>query len=214
MDNELIKIVDRQRNPIGVASREEIHRFGYWHETFHCWFISEEDESNYIYLQKRSALKKDYPNLLDITVAGHIMAQETIYDGVREISEELGVEVNFDELIPLGIIEYSISREKFIDNEIAHVFLYQTQFTIDEYILQNDEVSGIFKAKFNDFSNLLSGDCDEIFVEGIEVNKNGKSDFERKQVSRNDLVPHEQIYYDSILKLIKDEIYKTVERKS
>lgn len=204
MEDELIKIFDRDRHPIGVTTREEIHKQGYWHETFHCWFVSEEAGNRYIFLQKRSHLKKDYPNLLDITAAGHLLAEETIYDGVREIKEELGIEVEFADLVPLGVVNYSVTRDLLIDNEFAHVFLYNSQLDFNEFILQEEEVSGIFKAKLTDFTKLLLGEVSSISVEGFEVNQLGKKERINKQVSRNDLVPHEHCYYEEILQLINN----------
>lgn len=91
MESERIRVFDADRNPIGIASREEVHRIGYWHEVFHCWIISDEAGVSYIYLQLRSEKKKDYPGLFDITAAGHLLANETIRDGVREIKEEIGI---------------------------------------------------------------------------------------------------------------------------
>jgi isopentenyldiphosphate isomerase len=67
VENEKLKIFDEHRTQIGVATLEEVHRIGHWHEAFHCWLISKEGEIDYIYLQIRSDEKKDYPNLLDIT---------------------------------------------------------------------------------------------------------------------------------------------------
>jgi isopentenyldiphosphate isomerase len=61
METELLKIMDHKRNQIGIATREEVHRLGYWHDAFHCWFVSEESEKNYIYLQHRSNSKKIIP---------------------------------------------------------------------------------------------------------------------------------------------------------
>ncbi|WP_332310344.1 hypothetical protein [Metabacillus litoralis] len=119
MENELLKIFDDDRNQIGIASREDVHKFGYWHEAFHCWFISKVRDTYYLYLQLRSATKKDYPNLLDITAAGHLLANETVQDGVREIKEEVGIYISFHELIPLGIIDYCVIKEDFIDKELA-----------------------------------------------------------------------------------------------
>jgi len=84
MENEQLKIFDEYRNQIGIATREDVHRLGYWHEAFHCWFISKEKGTDYLYLQLRSNTKKDYPNLLDITAAGHLLANETVQDGVRD----------------------------------------------------------------------------------------------------------------------------------
>lgn len=103
METELIKIFDDDGTSIGVATREEVHKKGYWHETFHCWFISREKGVDYLFFQLRSKEKKDYPNLLDIAAAGHILAHETVKDGIKEVNEEIGIDVTWDELISLGV---------------------------------------------------------------------------------------------------------------
>lgn len=151
MEKELIKIFDEQMNPLGVASREEVHRKGYWHETFHCWVISREGEKDYIHLQLRSKTKKDFPDLLDITAAGHILSHETMEDGIREVEEELGISVNFDELNPLGIIQTSITFGEFIDREHCHVFLLEKEGLMNSYKLQREEVGGVAKAELKQF---------------------------------------------------------------
>jgi len=153
----MLKIFDDNRNQIGVATREEVHRSGYWHEAFHCWFISREEEKDYIYLQLRSDIKKDYPNMLDITAAGHILAHETVLDGIREIKEEIGIEVCINELESLGVVDYIVEKKNFIDKELANVFLYSYKNTFEDFKLQEEEVSGIFKAEFDDFFELWQG---------------------------------------------------------
>ena len=77
---EMINVVDKERNIIGVKSRELVHLDGDWHETFQCWFIEPVENSFYIYVQKRSANKKDFPSMYDITAAGHLLAEETVED--------------------------------------------------------------------------------------------------------------------------------------
>jgi isopentenyldiphosphate isomerase len=59
MEMERLKIVDQNKNEIGGATREDVHRLGYWHETFHCWFTSRENGVEYIYFQRRSTTKKE-----------------------------------------------------------------------------------------------------------------------------------------------------------
>lgn len=92
MDTERLNIFDKKRVHIGTATRGEVHRRGYWHESIHCWFVSREEDDDYIFLQLRSEHKKDYPNLQDIT--GYLLAHETIADGIREVKEETGIEVS------------------------------------------------------------------------------------------------------------------------
>ncbi|TXK67406.1 NUDIX domain-containing protein [Paenibacillus sp. N3.4] len=206
MENEKLKIFDKDRNQVGVATREEVHRIGHWHEAFHCWFVSRENEVDYIYLQLRSDMKKDYPNLLDITAAGHLLAHETVHDGIREIKEEIGIEVSFNKLVSLGIIEYCAIKENFIDNELANVFLYENNNTFDEFTLQKEEVSGIVRVEFDDFYEFWLGKKEEIRVKGFEINKDGKKVLIDKNVGRNEFVPHENSFYASIVKLIREKI--------
>ena len=202
MEKELIKIFDEDSKQIGVATRKDVHTFGYWHESFHCWFISREDGKDYIYLQLRSEDKKDYPNLLDITAAGHLLAHETIEDGIREVKEELGIDITFDELVPLGVIKYCVINEEFIDKELAHVFLYHCKKAFDEFHLQQEELSGLFKAELEHFYDLWREEKEEITIEGFKINKRGEKIFLNKIVGKNDLVPHESSYYERVVRFI------------
>lgn len=36
---EWLTIFDFERNILGKKLRDEVHRDGDWHETFHCWFV-------------------------------------------------------------------------------------------------------------------------------------------------------------------------------
>ncbi|MBA4496112.1 NUDIX hydrolase [Paenactinomyces guangxiensis] len=206
MENETLKIFDEHGNQTGVATREEVHRIGYWHETFHCWFVSREKGIDYIYFQIRSDLKKDFPNLFDITVAGHILAHETVGDGIREVKEELGMDVSYDELVPLGVIKDCIIQEDFIDKELCNVFLYPYKKTINDYKLQKEEVSGIVKAEFNAFCELWSGEKEEIPVAGFELNQAGEKIPLHRMAGKNSFVSHENTYFETVIKLIKKTI--------
>ncbi|MNJ40028.1 isopentenyl-diphosphate delta-isomerase [compost metagenome] len=104
MQTEMLNIYDENRVHIGVATRADVHQFGYWYESIHCWFVSHDENEDYIYFQLRSEHKRDYPNLLDITAAGHLLSHETVEDGVREIKEETGIEVSMSELTSLGVM--------------------------------------------------------------------------------------------------------------
>lgn len=205
METEQLKIFDEKRNEIGIASREDVHRLGYWHETFHCWFISKEEEKNYLYLQLRSKTKKDYPNLLDITAAGHLLADETVEDGVREIKEEVGIDLTFQDLIPLGIIDYCVIQGDFIDKEFAHTFLYKSEKNFDDFILQ-DEVAGIVKVDFNEFVELWIGERQFITITGFEVSREGNKIYFEELVGKEKFVPHQNKFYTTVLEKMKVHI--------
>lgn len=206
MESELLEIFDEHSNPIGEAPREVVHKVGHWHETFHCWFIGRENGIDYIYFQIRSKTKKDFPNLLDITAAGHLLADETVNDGIREIKEELGIDVSFNELTSLGIVKDRIIANGFIDKEFGHVFLFQSRGSIDDYTLQKEEVSGIVKTEFNSFHEFCLGKRTEIKVDGFEMNEAWKKILVHRTVGKKEFVPHEESYLESVVKLISENI--------
>lgn len=208
IENERLKIFNEERKHIGEATREDVHRHGHWHEVFHCWFVSREDEVDYLYLQHRCSLKKDYPDLLDITAAGHLLAHETVHDGVREIKEEIGITVCFDELISLGVMSDCATKGKFVDKEWAHVFLYKSTNAMSNFTLQEEEVSGIVQVKLEDFEKLWFGSIDEVHIQGFEINPMGKRVSVDQYVGRNKFVPHETSYYESMIKSIKEVLSK------
>ncbi len=208
MTIELIEAFDENQNSIGVFPRDEIHLKGYWHHTFHYWLIRFENDVPYIYFQIRSNTKADYPGLLDITAAGHLMANETIEDGTREVQEEIGLSVELADLDPLGVIHYSLEREHFIDNELAHTFLHRVN---DDqalsFKLQEDEVSGVVKSEFDLFKHFCFKRREELLVEGFQMVKGGTRETIHTKVTRKQFVPHEDVYFESIATKI-DSILK------
>jgi isopentenyldiphosphate isomerase len=101
---EILDIYDDQMRHIGTKERGAVHRDGDWHKVFQCWVVYRDaDGRDYLVVQRRGPDKDIYPNYLDISAAGHYQAGETIRDGIREVQEELGIQVSFDDLIPLGV---------------------------------------------------------------------------------------------------------------
>lgn len=203
METEMLNIFDENRNQIGVASREEVHIKGLWHETFHCWFIDRQEEKEYIYFQYRSKDKKDYPGLLDITAAGHLMSHESVMDGLREVEEELGIQVDFTDLVPLGVIDYMAEKENFIDKELANVFLYHSGHTLEEFKPQLEEVTGIYRIDLEDFHELWFEGRDHIQAEGFQIERDERVTSSIK-VCKDDFVPHEDYYYRRVLHSIRE----------
>lgn len=202
MEHEKINIMNGQHEPIGIAARSDIHAQGLWHETFHFWLLKKEHDTVYLYFQLRSHTKKDFPSLLDITAAGHLLADEQPSDGIREVEEELGLSISFEDLSFAGVIQDEIHLPPFIDREFCHVYLYVSQ---DEHLnvhLQKEEVAGLYRASFVDAQHLLTGQSERIRIEGFEIDADGEHLEKIRHVSRHDFVPHEPDYYQHLFHTI------------
>lgn len=202
MESETLQIYDEDRVAQGVATRKEVHEKGYWHETFHCWVGSREADKAMIYLQLRSKDKKDFPNLFDITAAGHILAGETVQDGVREVQEELGLAIPFMDLVSLGTIKDQLAFPNFIDNEHCHCFFYQRNENTDAaFVLQQEEVSGIAKLEFTELAALFTKQKEIVEIEGFIEKEDERMAFKR-WVGLQDFVPHSAAYLAQVIKQI------------
>lgn len=199
MKQEYFDIYNENMEYIGTELRSEVHKKGYWHKSFQCWFVCREGSGEYILFQKRHADKDTYPNLLDITAAGHLSAGETVEDASRELEEELGIAVDFKELHLLGIFKEEKIEVNFIDREFGNVFLYCCGMPMEDFTLQADEVVGMYKAKLKDAIMLFDKKQDNIIVEGYEINALGGKKNVNLKVSLRDFVPHDMNYYNKVL---------------
>lgn len=88
MAEEIFDVVDERDEVIGQQPRREVHRLGLKHRAVHVLVFNRAGE---LFLQKRSHLKDNHPNVWDSSASGHVDAGET-YDtsAVRELAEELG----------------------------------------------------------------------------------------------------------------------------
>jgi len=167
--NELFDIYDEALNHIGVKPREQVHRDGDWHQVFHCWVIGREpDGAAFVVLQKR-ALDRDYPGKIDISAAGHLEAGERVCDGLREIEEELGLQVAFEDLVPLGIRIGATRIGGFIDRQFCHVYFYECDQALESYRYQRDEILGLVKLPIDEGLRLFSGEISAVTVEAVSL---------------------------------------------
>src|SRR5690606_6706698 len=108
-------------------------------------------------LQLRHKDKDTFPNMFDVSCAGHLMAGETVEDGVRELEEELGLRVPYEALIDCGMVaqEYPLPNEM-IDREFNHIFIYECDVPLEAYHFQKSEISGLCFIKVNDIKEILN----------------------------------------------------------
>ena len=190
---ERLAIFNEHYNKIGEALRDEVHTKGCWHEVFHCWVIEKIKDEWIVYLQLRSQSKKDYPGQYDITAAGHILATETALDGVRELNEELGLDVCREQLIVLGVIPYTINNERIKDYEFANVFVYEITNGLDQFQIQREELDGIYYMKLQQFFALATGEIKKAYVAGYYYDDDEKVNGSR-EIGLDDMQALPQMY--------------------
>lgn len=88
-DDELFDVVNANDEPVGRATRREVHARGLWHRAVHALVF---DRAGRVFLQKRSWRKDMAPGCWDSSCSGHLDAGEN-YDAaiLRELAEEIGV---------------------------------------------------------------------------------------------------------------------------
>ncbi|MDR1564303.1 MAG: NUDIX domain-containing protein [Oscillospiraceae bacterium] len=165
---EYVDIYDEALTPLGSIPKSEAHVTGAWHKSFHCWILRSDTSGDYVVIQKRNGSRFHMPNKLDISAAGHYQAGEAISDGVREIEEELGLAVPFEELLYLGIQLGVYKKGHIFNREFCYTFLCQNNQPIEAYSIDCDEVSGLYQIAVQDGLDLFCGRADSINAAGIE----------------------------------------------
>ncbi|WP_299442048.1 NUDIX domain-containing protein [uncultured Aquimarina sp.] len=179
MADELIDILNRNGEFTGeVQLKSEAHRLGLYHASVHIWFYTIDGK---VLLQKRAKDKDTYPNLWDISVAGHIAKGESKENSaLREIEEEIGLSIKITDLDYIGIyLSEKQPKPDLLDNEFHYIYLSKLSHPIDTLTLQEEEVG-------------------EIKLIPIQLLKNHLKDL----IIMKNYVPHDAEYYNFILKEI------------
>lgn len=198
--SEKIDVFDANYNRIGSMDRMAVHKQGLWHHTFHCWIVREGNrtDDDVLLFQLRSAKKKNYPNMLDITGAGHLLSGETPLDGIREVEEELGLELTEEnDLKYLGIKHDIMDESNGVRNrEFAHVYIAREKRNLFQYRLQASEVSGLVEVPINLGIALFSQKLDVISsCRAVRLNSDDEPEELSWQFSRDDVIPRVDNYY-------------------
>lgn len=205
---ELFDVYDDQDQWIGTAEREEVHARGYWHHTFHCWLARAGDNGEAMVLfQQRAAGKDTNPGNFDITVAGHLVAGETPKDAVREIEEELGFAVGFEQLTHLVTIKEEADGvyhgKRILDREVSDVFGYAADLELTQFRLQEEEVAGVYEAPASGLIALMEGSINELRAQGV-VSRGGLLSPSEAIVTKAAFVPRDYRYYIEIFGKLRE----------
>jgi isopentenyldiphosphate isomerase len=188
---ELLEVFDTHGQPTGTArSRAAMHLEGDWHQAFHCWIVRRHGRE--VVLQRRSLEKDTFPGCWDAAAAGHWRFGERPQDAAREIAEELGLAVDFEQLVYRG---REGAQRRFanglIDREYHQVYVLESDLPIGEYRPDPTEVSGVAAFSVADVIALATGRASTIrAIEGIVVLRDGSLRAETPLVAREEMVPY------------------------
>mgnify|MGYP005776365045 CR=1 FL=1 len=124
-----------------IETREKCHKEGLWHKAVVVFIIN---SKNQVLLQKRSAKKKLWPNMWDITAGGHVDAGEFGFQAViRECKEELGIELKRNEMFFIGASTSINIKGDVINKHFNEYYISNKDIDLSNIKLQEDEVSEV-----------------------------------------------------------------------
>jgi isopentenyldiphosphate isomerase len=151
VQGEVVDVYDDDGALIGTALRKRVHHDGSWHRCFHCVVVARRDAAVTLTLQRRGMDLDEYPGRIDVSVAGHLSAGESVADAARrEIAEELGVDVPTNALERVGDYDLIVNTEQFFSREHT-----------DVYVLRDDRLPSQFPFDPAELASLVSVGLDQ-----------------------------------------------------
>ena len=161
---EILDVVDENGIPTGkTVDRITAHKKGIRHRTSHVWIARQRAGRTELLLQKRSENKDSHPGCLDISSAGHIPAGCTYLESaVRELSEELGINVSINDLHFCGkkrkAYKKNFHEEEFFDNQVSNVYVMFSNLDETRIRYQESEISGVLWMPLDDIIEMVAAD--------------------------------------------------------
>lgn len=204
---EYIDIFDENNNPIDkVKEKTQAHEDGNFHRTAHIWIMNDKKE---LLLQKRSATKKSHPNCQDISGAGHIRTGESVIDGaIRELKEELGVEVEEKDLEYIATIKSTKNPKNM---EFGYVYLLKCNNQVEEYIFEDNEVSEVKYVYFEELEKMVKKRVDGLLIHEEEYKK--LFEFIRENYQEDRMFANKLKFGDTIGVIAPDKALKSKDIK-
>ena len=184
-----------------VIGRAEAHATGTWHGAFHCLLFFRREDGVVALFQQRAREKKIAPGYFDVTVGGHYTAGESaVAAGPREIREELGLIVRYEQLVPLGRRTFVYCFTPGIrEYEFQDVFLLPFDGLPERFRLQEGEVDGLLELDVEQGIALFDGKVGSAPAL-LHARRGGEA---RRDVSVAEFVPCLDRYYLKLLLLVR-----------
>jgi isopentenyl-diphosphate delta-isomerase len=157
---ELYDLVNENNKLLGTTKAKSlVHKDGDWHRAVHVWVVNSQKQ---ILLQKRSATKELSPNLWDLSMGGHISAgEDPVTAALRELQEELGMQVNREQLEYLFLSKEETILYNGIERLFHYIYLVRTNVALSQFRLQSSEVAEVKYSTVDDFEKSIKENKDQ-----------------------------------------------------
>jgi hypothetical protein len=133
-----------------IKPRSQAFTDGDWVGTFNLWIIQSEPTPAIIY-QQRGANATWAPSKLDVTAGGHYQAGESIYDGMREVEEELHRTYAIEALTYLGRkLHVSPDVHGLVRHNVVDIFFVTDNAPLESYKIDPQEVYALISCPIED----------------------------------------------------------------
>jgi isopentenyl-diphosphate Delta-isomerase len=180
MKQEPWQLYDEQGRPLKGkgAIKKEVFEKGLLHAASHVWIWRKTVTGAEVLLQKRAASKMTWPNLYDISAAGHIdLGEDPVTAALREAKEEIDLQVSADQLQSIGVHRAHLpAGDQAIENEFQWLYILEIPSETN-FALRDAEVAAVEWKPIEDFANEIKD-------------------------QKNRYVPHSYIYYATVLTAI------------
>jgi len=126
---ELWQLYDEQGRALKAlgANKTDIFNKRLLHGASHVWIWRQTNKTAEILLQKRAATKRTWPNLYDISAAGHIdLEEDPLTAALRETKEEVNLAIAEKDIKSIGIYRtLLVAPSGDVENEFQWLYLYK-----------------------------------------------------------------------------------------
>lgn len=124
-----------------IVTRDECHKNGFWHRAVYAFIINDKRE---VLLQKRSSNKKQWPDMWDVTVGGHVLAGEFGREAlIRETKEELGIDIDDCDIRYLVGSISADTHKDIVNKHFNECYIITKDIDLSKIKLQKEEVSEV-----------------------------------------------------------------------
>lgn len=177
MSLEFWDLLDKEGNPTGrIHPRGKSLPKDLYHKCIDVWVYNKEGK---ILLSKRSSDRPTFPGYWETTGGAVIAGEDSLEAAVRELKEEVGIDIDKDS----GILLETHPREwddDFIYNDLVDVWIFPYDKTVDLSKATTKEVDDLKWVTFDDIKDLKENDklvdnleyCFELIEPYIKRKKN------------------------------------------